>query len=35
MVASKDHTDISRDNIVMSAVESLTTDEEQQYEDYM
>jgi hypothetical protein len=35
MVSSKDHTDISPDNILKPAVESLTTDEQQQYEDYM
>jgi hypothetical protein len=35
MVGSKDHTDISPDNILKPAVESLTTDEQQQYEDYM
>jgi hypothetical protein len=31
----KDHTDISPDNILKSAVESLTVDEQQQYEDYI
>jgi hypothetical protein len=35
MAGSKDHTDISRDNILKPAVESLTVDEQQQYEDYM
>jgi hypothetical protein len=35
MIGSKDHTDISPDNILKPAVESLTTDEQQQYEDYM
>jgi hypothetical protein len=35
MAGSKDHTDISPDNILKPAVESLTTDEQQQYEDYM
>jgi hypothetical protein len=35
MVGSKDHTDISPDNILKPATESLTTDEQQQYEDYM
>jgi hypothetical protein len=35
MVGSKDHTDISLDNILKTAVESLTADEQQQYEDYM
>jgi DNA-binding transcriptional regulator YbjK len=35
MVGSKDHTDISPDNILKLAVESLTADEQQQYEDYM
>jgi hypothetical protein len=35
MVGSKDHTDISPDNILKSVIESLTADEQQQYEDYM
>jgi hypothetical protein len=35
MVSSKDHTVISPDNILKLAIESLTTDEQQQYEDYM
>jgi hypothetical protein len=35
MAGSKDHTDISPDNILKSTVESLTTDEQHQYEDYM
>jgi hypothetical protein len=35
MVGSKDHTDISLDNILKPVVESLTVDEQQQYEDYM
>jgi hypothetical protein len=35
MVGSKDHTDISPDNILKPSVESLTVDEQQQYEDYM
>jgi hypothetical protein len=35
MADSKDHTDISPDNILKPAVESLTVDEQQQYEDYM
>jgi hypothetical protein len=35
MVGSKDHTDISPDNILKPTVESLTADEQQQYEDYM
>jgi hypothetical protein len=35
MAGSKDHTDISPDNILKLAVESQTTDEQQQYEDYM
>jgi hypothetical protein len=35
MAGSKDHTDISQDNILKPAVESLTVDEQQQYEDYM
>jgi hypothetical protein len=35
MAGSKDHTDISPDNILKPDVESLTADEQQQYEDYM
>jgi hypothetical protein len=35
MADSKDHTDISLDNILKPVVESLTADEQQQYEDYM
>jgi hypothetical protein len=35
MAGFKDHTDISPDNIMKPAVENLTTDEQQQYEDYM
>jgi hypothetical protein len=35
MVSSKDHTEISPDNILKSNVESLTDDDQQQYEDYM
>jgi hypothetical protein len=35
MAGSKDHTGISPDNILKPVVESLTTDEQQQYEDYM
>jgi hypothetical protein len=35
MAGSKDHTDISPDNILKTAVENLTADEQQQYEDYM
>jgi hypothetical protein len=35
MASSKDHTDISPDNILKPAVESLMADEQQQYEDYM
>jgi hypothetical protein len=35
MAGSKDHTDISPDNILKPAVESLTADEQQQYEYYM
>jgi hypothetical protein len=35
MVDSKDHTDISPDNILKSVIESLTVDEQQKYEDYM
>jgi hypothetical protein len=32
---SKDHTHISTNNILKPSVESLSTDEQQQYEDYM
>jgi hypothetical protein len=35
MAGSKDHTYISPDNILKPAIESLTVDEQQQYEDYM
>jgi hypothetical protein len=35
MAGSKDHTDISPDNILKPAIESLMTDEQHQYEDYM
>jgi hypothetical protein len=35
MVSSKDHTDISPNNILKSVVESLTTEGQQHYEDYM
>jgi hypothetical protein len=35
MAGSKDHTDICPDNILKPAVESLTTEGQQQYEDYM
>jgi hypothetical protein len=35
MAGSKDHTDISPDNILKPAIKSPTTDEQQQYEDYM
>jgi hypothetical protein len=35
MAGSKDHTDISLDNILKTTVENLRTDEQQQYEDYM
>jgi hypothetical protein len=35
MAGSKDHTDISPDNILKTAVENLTADEQQQYEHYM
>jgi hypothetical protein len=35
MAGSKEHTDISPDNILKTAVENLTADEQQQYEDYM
>jgi hypothetical protein len=35
MTSYKDHTDISPYNILESDVESLTVDEQQQYNDYM
>ena len=35
MVGSKDHTDISPDNILKSDIESLTVEGQQHYEDYM
>jgi hypothetical protein len=35
MASCKDHTDISLDNILKLAVESLTAEEQQHYEDYM
>jgi hypothetical protein len=35
MAGSKDHTDISPDNILKPTVESLTANEQQPYEDYM
>jgi hypothetical protein len=35
MTGSKDHTDISPVNILKPAIESLSADEQQQYEDYM
>jgi hypothetical protein len=35
MTGSKDHTDISPDNILKTAVENLTVDEQQKYLDYM
>jgi hypothetical protein len=35
MAGSKDHTDICPDNILKPDVESLTTEGQQQYEDYM
>jgi hypothetical protein len=35
MVGSKDQTVIFPDNILKPAVESLTADEQEQYEDYM
>ena len=35
MAGSKDHTDISPDNILKPAIKSPTTDEQQQYEYYM
>jgi hypothetical protein len=34
MVSCKDHTDISLDNILKLAVESLTAEGQQHYEDY-
>jgi hypothetical protein len=35
MTGSKYHTDISLDNILKPAIENLSIDEQQQYEDYM
>jgi hypothetical protein len=35
MTGSKYHTDISLDNILKPAIENLSVDEQQQYEDYM
>jgi hypothetical protein len=35
MVSSKYHTDFSLDNILRPAIESLSTNEQQQYEDFM
>jgi hypothetical protein len=35
MAGSKDHTDISSDNILKPTVESLTTEGQQHYKDYM
>jgi hypothetical protein len=35
VAGSKNHTDISSDNILKTTVENLTADEQQQYEDYM
>jgi hypothetical protein len=35
MAGSKDHTDISPNDILKPAVESLTADEQHQYKDYM
>jgi hypothetical protein len=35
MASSKDHTDISPDNILRPAIESLLADEQQLYEDLM
>jgi hypothetical protein len=35
MADSKDHTDISLENILRPAVESLSADEQQRYDDYM
>jgi hypothetical protein len=34
MASSKDHTDISPDNILWSTIESLLANEQQQYEDF-
>jgi hypothetical protein len=35
MAGSKDHTDIFSNNVLKPVVESLSGDEQQQYEDYM
>jgi hypothetical protein len=35
MAGSKDHTNISLDNILKMVVENLAADEQQQYEDYI
>jgi hypothetical protein len=35
MTGSKDHTDISPDNILKSAAESMSVDEQQHYKDFM
>jgi hypothetical protein len=35
LVGSKDHTDISPDNILKSDIESLTVEGQQHYEDYV
>jgi hypothetical protein len=35
MASSKDHTNVSPDNILKPAVESLMIDEQQQYKHYM
>ena len=35
MAGSKDHTDMSPDNILKPTVQSVSTDKQQQYEDYM
>jgi hypothetical protein len=35
MVGSRDHTDISPDNIFKTAIESMSVDEKLQYEDFM
>jgi hypothetical protein len=35
MTGSKDHTDISLDNILRLAVESMSPDDQKQYKDFM
>jgi hypothetical protein len=35
MAGSKDHANISKDNIVKPVIKSLMENEQQQYEDYM